>query len=79
MSVLVAPQLASLTFIPYEIIDGVEGLTYGSFSYKALTLKDKDNKDGEEKQKDICHPISAVARKQIEDAVFAEYNRLDEN
>ena len=37
------------------------------------------NKDGEEKQKDICHPISAVARKQIEDAVFAEYNRLDEN
>ena len=49
LSVLVAPQLASLTFMPYEIFDGVEGLTYGSFSYKALTLTDKDNKDGKEK------------------------------
>ena len=43
LSVLVAPQLGSLTFIPYEIIDGVEGLTYGSFSYKALTLKKVDS------------------------------------
>ena len=45
LSVLVAPQLGSLTFIPQAIIDGVEGLTFGSFEYYALTLNKKNTKD----------------------------------
>ncbi|MBE6281153.1 MAG: hypothetical protein E7095_03685 [Bacteroides sp.] len=68
LSVLVAPQLGSLTFIPYEIIDGVEGLTYGSFSYKALTLKDKDNKDGKEKAD------SATTATVVNPTVYAYYH-----
>ena len=42
---VVGEELASLTFIPEVFIDGVEGLTYGSFSYNALTLNKKDSKD----------------------------------
>ena len=42
---VVGEELASLTFIPQVFIDGVEGLTYGSFSYNALTLEDKDSED----------------------------------
>jgi len=37
------------------------------------------DKDGEAKQRDVCHPISSAARKQIEDAVFEEYDRSDVN
>lgn len=31
------------------------------------------NKDGEEKQHDVVHPITASARKQIEEAVLSAY------
>lgn len=32
------------------------------------------NKDGEERQKDICHPISSSARKELEEAVLQAYD-----
>ena len=37
------------------------------------------NKDGEEKTRDIVHPITSSARKQIESAVFAAYDSYSEN
>lgn len=37
------------------------------------------NKDGEEKQSDIFHPINSSARQQIETAVFAAYDSYPEN
>ena len=33
------------------------------------------NKLGEEKSGDVCHPISSLARKQIQDAVVASYEK----
>ena len=65
LHVLVASRLASLTFIPKEIIDGVEGLTYGTFTYNALTLVDKDSKD------EIAE--EATAETEVTPAVYAYY------
>ena len=33
------------------------------------------NKDCEERQKDICHPISSSARKELEEALFSAYEQ----
>lgn len=37
-------NLRSLVFIPQVYVDGVQGLTYDSYVYKALTLSEKDSK-----------------------------------
>ena len=36
-------NLRSLVFIPQVYVDGVQGLTYDSYAYKALTLSEKDS------------------------------------
>ena len=63
---LVGEELASLTFIPQVYIDGVEGLTYGSFSYNALTLSDKDSED------EIAE--EAAAATVVTPAIYAKYH-----
>ena len=40
-------KLRSLVFIPQVYVDGVEGLTYGQFTYTAVVISDKNSTDGE--------------------------------
>ena len=38
-------ELRSLVFVPQVVVDGVEGIRYGQFTYSALTLDQKDSKN----------------------------------
>lgn len=50
-------NLRSLVFIPQVYVDGVQGLTYDSYAYKALTLSEKDSKS-EKRQLQLPAPLS---------------------
>ena len=59
-------NLRSLVFIPQVYVDGVQGLTYDSYAYKALTLTKKDSKDES--------ATAATANTTINPVVYAEYH-----
>lgn len=42
--------------------------------FAAMPRKKWTNRDGEERQQDICHPITSAAREQIQTAVLAAYD-----
>jgi stage V sporulation protein G len=51
-----------------RIIEGKEGLF--------IAMPSRKNADGE--YHDIAHPINAETRKMFEDAIFEEYNKVEE-
>ena len=59
-------NLRSLVFIPQVYVSGVQGLTYDSYAYQALTLDKKDSKDETTK--------AATANTTINPVVYAEYH-----
>ena len=59
-------NLRSLVFIPQVYVDGVQGLTYDSYAYKALTLSEKDSKSEK--------TTAAATSTTINPVVYAEYH-----
>ena len=59
-------NLRSLVFVPQVYVDGVQGLTYDSYSYKALTLADKDSKSES--------AAEAAEETTVNPTVYAEYH-----
>lgn len=59
-------NLRSLVFIPQVYVDGVQGLTYDSYAYQALTLTRKDSKEET--------TTAATANTTINPVVYAEYH-----
>ena len=51
-------NLRSLVFIPQVYVDGVQGLTYDSYAYKALTLSDKGFQGRKKRQLQLPAPLS---------------------
>lgn len=61
------------------VIHGVAVVESEKGRYISMPFAKWTNKDGEEKTRDIVHPITSSARKQIESAVFAAYDSYSEN
>ena len=65
--------LASVTIENRIAIHGVRVVETEKGRFVAMPFSTSKDKDGNEIRRDVAHPISAEARKEIEDAVFAAY------
>ena len=61
-------DLRSLVFVPQVYVDGVQGMTYESYSYRPLTLESKDSKN----EKAIIGGLDSEVV--INPVVYAEYH-----
>ena len=59
-------NLRSLVFVPQVVVDGVNGMTYDSYSYNALTIGHKDSKDE--------NYTAASSATVVNPTVYAEYH-----
>ena len=60
------------------VIHGIGVVEKEAGRYITMPRSQWKNKDGENRQRDICHPISTAARSMIEEAVFVAYDSKDE-
>ena len=65
--------LASVTIGNKMAIHGVRVVEPDKGRFVSMPYSVSKDKDGNEIRRDVAHPISAEARKEIEDAVFAAY------
>lgn len=68
--------VASITLDDMFVVHGVRLVQSGNSKFITMPCDVWQNKQGETMRKDVFHPISTEARKQLEDAVFNEYDRL---
>ena len=57
------------------VIHGVGAVIKDGKRYVSMPGKMWKNKDGEEKRRDVCHPIVSSARMEIQNAVFSAYDK----
>lgn len=60
------------------VIHGIGVVEKEAGRYITMPRSQWKNKEGEIRQRDICHPISTAARSMIEEAVFVAYDSKDE-
>lgn len=57
------------------VIHGVGAVIKDGKRYVSMPGKMWKNKEGEEKRRDVCHPIVSSARMEIQNTVFAAYDK----
>ena len=65
--------LASVTIEEKIAIHGVRVVETEKGRFVAMPYSISKDKDGKDIRRDVAHPISEEARKELEDAVFAAY------
>lgn len=66
---------ADVVFDDEFVIHGVGVVVKEGKRFVSMPSKVWKNKDGEEKRRDVCHPIVSENRIAIQKAVFAAYDR----
>lgn len=66
---------ADVIFDDEFVIHGVGVVVKDGKRFISMPSKSFKNKDGEEKRRDVCHPIVSESRIAIQKAVFAAYDQ----
>lgn len=57
------------------VIHGVGVVKKDNKRFVSMPSKAWKNKEGEDRRRDVCHPIASSARMEIQNAVFAVYDK----
>lgn len=68
-----AKAVASVTIDKKIAIHGIRVVETEKARFVAMPYTTSKDKDGKDIRRDVAHPISAEARKELEDAVIAAY------
>lgn len=66
--------VASVTVDEAFAIHGVKLIETKAGRFASMPNEIRKDKDGNEVHRDVCHPVSSSARKELEDALFAAYD-----
>lgn len=66
--------VASVTVDEAFAIHGVKLIETANGRFASMPNEIRKDKDGNEVHRDVCHPISSSARKELEDALFEAYD-----
>jgi stage V sporulation protein G len=68
--------VASVTVDEAFAIHGVKLIETANGRFASMPNEIRKDKDGNEVHRDVCHPVSSSARKELEDALFAAYDEV---
>lgn len=66
--------VASVTVDEAFAIHGVKLIETANGRFASMPNEIRKDKDGNEVHRDVCHPISSSARKELEDALFEAFD-----
>ncbi len=66
--------VASVTVDEAFVIHGVKLIETANGRFAAMPREVRKDKDGNEVHRDVCHPVSSSARKELEDALFEAFD-----